>query len=90
MATPIRSTAFRDIIMRGLRTTPEERAEANQRARAPLAETAAAERGRYDAMSEAERDEYDALTDGMMPRLPGVAERQAERSYRAKLRRGCL
>ena len=75
-------TNMRDILLPYFRMTPEERAAAMEAYNREMAVRGAAERTKYDAMSQAERDEYDALTDGMMPRLAGASERMAERRSR--------
>ncbi len=66
---PIALTNIRDILLPGLMMTPEERAEAKRVSDAYHAKEWAAEKARYDAMSEDERREYDAFTEAMMPRL---------------------
>lgn len=66
---PVSLTQVRDILLPGLRMTPEERKSARQLADRDMQEKIAAERAHYHSLSESERREYDALTEGMMPRL---------------------
>lgn len=64
--------AISQIILAGLRKSPEQRDRESRAAQAGLAAKSAAEMVRYNAMSDSERREYDALTEGMMTHLRGA------------------
>lgn len=71
---------MRNILMVGLRMTPEERAAAKAKSDAHDAAAGAKEHAYYLSLSDAERQEYDDLTYSMMPRLAGAQEYWAKRN----------
>lgn len=73
---PISRIHLRDILLVGLRKTPEERAAARAEADRITSIEAAKERSRYDALSDQERAKYDALTRDMMPSDAEMARRR--------------
>ena len=85
MAIPMRTADFSAIVRPALEATPEQREQWAREAADQIAQSAAAERAKFDALSAQEQRGYMAHQIGMMPRVAWAEEeRMFARGYSRK------